>query len=537
MRCIVLFVIPLAFGFISLLLGKDMNWDLKNYHYYNAHAFIEHRMDFDIAPAQLQTYINPIADIPFYWMTKFFPDWVSGLVIGFIHGLNLSFVFLIFWLLSKESDTRRKLITGICLAVVSGIAPGFISELGNTMHDNLTSLFVLCALYLLLKATHVLKQSQPNTAWKHIGLAGLTMGIGVGIKPSIIIFAMSTALIFTLLQPSWRNKLASLLIYGISGATGGLISAGFWWWEMWKRFQNPLFPFYNHIFKSSYFTATKINWSVFLPDRIWEYFVWPLIFTSNSLRVNQFRFLDIRFALLYILFLIWTVLFITRKIRPASSPSRNITHLFDTGLSIYFLTFFALSCILWIRESATYRFLIPLELLAPLCFLILLEDVIPSQKTQMNMAIAAAILTLFVFRPFSWGRQTWSGSYFSVDTTQFDTSADAVVIMLGRSPTSYIIPEFPSTYRFIRPEGNLFTFADEKGNLHPREDTQLRFLKLSEDILDLHTGLLYILYNTDETNIQPAESLLRLGITPNITDCFLLKINTPDKLEICRVEK
>ena len=69
----VYFMIPLASGLLSLFLGKDINWDLKNYHYYNAYGFIEHRLDVDIAPAQLQTFINPIGDLPFYWMTKFFP--------------------------------------------------------------------------------------------------------------------------------------------------------------------------------------------------------------------------------------------------------------------------------------------------------------------------------------------------------------------------------------------------------------------------------------------------------------------------------
>lgn len=529
---IILGVIPLVSGFVSLFLGKDINWDLRNYHYYNAYAFLANRMDFDIAPAQLQTFINPIADIPFYLMAKSFPAWVSGFVIGFVHGFNLSLVFMIFWKLSKDINLRRRFLTGICLVSISGIAPGFISELGNTMHDNLTSLFVLGALFLLLLATEKANHHQPKVSRLYIGAAGLVMGIGVGIKPSIVIFAMSSALIFTLLQPSWRNKLTSLFLYGAAGMTGGLISAGFWWWEMWVRFQNPLFPFYNHIFKSSYFTTMEINWSTFLPEHIWEYFLWPLIFTFDGYRVNQSKFFDIRFALLYILFMVWVTVFVLRKIR---TPSYKNNHTLDVNLGTQLLLFFLLSYMLWIRESATYRFMIPLELLTPLCFLTLLEHVVPSQKNQRTIAICAVILTILLFQPFNWGRLDWDSSYFTVDTAHFDPSENAVVIMLGRSPTSYVIPEFPSNFRFVRSEGNIFMYVDKNGKLQARGDDQSKFFLMTKDLLEHHTGTFYILYNKEEPQVQPSESLLQLGITPDITDCFILKVNTPDKLEICRV--
>jgi hypothetical protein len=530
---IILGVIPLLSGFASLYLGKDINWDLLNYHYYNAYAFLNHRMDFDIAPAQLQTFINPIADIPFYWMIKSFPAWVSGFVIGFIHGLNLSLVFMIFWKLSKNINLRQKILAGLCLVIVSGIAPGFISELGNTMHDNLTSVFVLGAVYLLLSALDKVNDDHPKVSWRYIGAAGLIMGIGVGIKPSIVIFALSSALIFTLLQPLWRNKLTSLFIYGATGMTGGLLSAGFWWWEMWQRFRNPFFPFYNHIFKSPYFTATEVNWSTFLPEHLWEYFIWPLIFTFNGSRVNQFNFFDIRFALLYILFLVWIVVFLTGKIR---TPSYENNRTFNLNLGTSLLLFFILSYILWIRESATYRFLIPLELLTPLCFLILLDRLIPSHKTQTILAVSAAVLTVLLFKPFNWGRLEWSDSYFTVDLTNFDISRDTLVVMLGRSPMSYVIPEFPPYFRFIRPESNLFTFLSSDGKVKSRDDQQI-FIVTIKDLLEQQSGSFYILYNKEEPNIKTTESLLRLGITPNIEECFLLKVNTPDKLEICRVSR
>ena len=56
-----------------LLLRQDANWDLQNYHFYNAWAFVHGRLGWDLAPAQLQTFHNPLLDLPFYGMVA--ADW------------------------------------------------------------------------------------------------------------------------------------------------------------------------------------------------------------------------------------------------------------------------------------------------------------------------------------------------------------------------------------------------------------------------------------------------------------------------------
>src|SRR5256885_5421483 len=60
----------LASGYVSLKLGQDTVWDLKNYHYYNPWALLNGRLDVDIAAAQLQTYYNPVLDLVFYGLTR-----------------------------------------------------------------------------------------------------------------------------------------------------------------------------------------------------------------------------------------------------------------------------------------------------------------------------------------------------------------------------------------------------------------------------------------------------------------------------------
>jgi hypothetical protein len=57
-----LILLMILMGLISVCLKNINLWDFENYHFYNAYAFLNNRLDYDIAPAQLQTYFNPLLD-------------------------------------------------------------------------------------------------------------------------------------------------------------------------------------------------------------------------------------------------------------------------------------------------------------------------------------------------------------------------------------------------------------------------------------------------------------------------------------------
>src|SRR5437879_5888584 len=63
----------LLIGAVSLLCfvfvyrrGVDINWDLRNYHYFNGYALVHWRYDTDIAPEGHEWFLNPIACAFFY---------------------------------------------------------------------------------------------------------------------------------------------------------------------------------------------------------------------------------------------------------------------------------------------------------------------------------------------------------------------------------------------------------------------------------------------------------------------------------------
>ena len=52
-------------GLLSIVLGPDNYWDLRFYHLYAPWAYLHGRYLYDIAPAQLQGFFNPTADLFF----------------------------------------------------------------------------------------------------------------------------------------------------------------------------------------------------------------------------------------------------------------------------------------------------------------------------------------------------------------------------------------------------------------------------------------------------------------------------------------
>lgn len=79
-----------------MLAGQDACWDLKNYHLYNAWAWLHGRPTTDLAPAGLQSYFSPYLDLPYAWLAlgplKHWPR-----VLTAVQGLYTGLAFYMVW--------------------------------------------------------------------------------------------------------------------------------------------------------------------------------------------------------------------------------------------------------------------------------------------------------------------------------------------------------------------------------------------------------------------------------------------------------
>src|SRR5262249_2346472 len=147
---LVLFTMCSANAIAAVLLGKEMNWDLLNYHVYNGYALLNGRLDLDMAPAQVQTFLNPLVDVPLYLAIVSLPPIVVGATYGFVQGRNGVAVGVIgAGLLPIEENGRREGVA-FGIAFLGGLGSSNLSEVGGSMADTLVSIPVLFSVAVLL---------------------------------------------------------------------------------------------------------------------------------------------------------------------------------------------------------------------------------------------------------------------------------------------------------------------------------------------------------------------------------------------------
>jgi hypothetical protein len=122
---------------IALVLGRDTNWDLRNYHYYNVYALLEGRWETDLTPAGPHTFLHPGLDIPFYLLTQgplnAWPRLVSVLQASYA-GL-LGFLTIAVTNLACHGKAGRVTVTSALAACFGLSGAATLPEIGSTYND------------------------------------------------------------------------------------------------------------------------------------------------------------------------------------------------------------------------------------------------------------------------------------------------------------------------------------------------------------------------------------------------------------------
>lgn len=494
-----LLLVPVLFGLLSLLYGQDDNWDLHNYHLYNPFALVHGKIGYDLAPGQWQSYFNPTIDLLYYGLNAVLPAPAAGFVMGWLHGLNFVLLAAIARRLMPAQSHRAALL----LALAGTLGPGFLSELGNTMGDNLIALTVLGALLWLLRAWPQLLQGGAP-AWRAVALAGLLAGFGTGLKLTNAMYALALCLaLFGVPAGFWlRFRLA--FVFGLGTLAGIGVSAGHWYWRMWQTFGNPLFPQFNNIFKAPLAAPIGIGDTGWIPKGIVEKLLWPFIFSYNSKRVIEIALTQLIWPMVYLAGVALALRLLRDAIvgqRPADTLER------PAGFA---LLFFGLSYLIWLNLFGIYRYLVPLELLAPLVLWLALQRLMPAAIGRHVAAWALLLATVSTFPGASWGHANWARTVTTVALPPLPAPEQNVILTVhGDPPMSWLIPAFPHRLAFVALGGG-FPESPAYG---------ARALEM----MAARRGPFYVMMQAEGDNqkIWPAaqEVLGRYGITFDPADC------------------
>lgn len=413
-----LLLMPLLLGLLSVLAGQDDGWDMRNYHLYNVHALLGGRIGFDLAPAGFQSYFNPTLDLPYYYLNQWLPPRAVGLVLGALHGLSFVLLYGIARQLPAGAQSRR---LALLLAFAGVVAPGFLSELGNTMGDNLSALPVLLSLYLALRHWDALQQWNGRSALIAIG-AGVVMGLAAGLKLTNAIYAVALCAALLTAPLLWWRRVRLALVFGV-GVLGGIAISGGWWMaRMWQTFGNPLFPQFNNIFRSPLAPDSGVIDVFFRPNGLLENVLWPFIFAINTRRVSEIPLKLAVWPLLYVSLIALMAVWLWRR-RAALAP-RNLL----------LLVFVAIGYLVWMRMFSIYRYLVPLELLAPLAIWLAWQYVGPRAQKLSGWALALLVIT--ALPAANWGHAGWADQPFSAEVPAMANPADSIVFFALPDPPS-----------------------------------------------------------------------------------------------------
>ena len=131
-------------------LGKDTSWDFRNYHWYIPYAFLNGRMDIDVAVAHQASYYNPLVDIPFYWLAIHTTSWFAIAVLGLFQAANIVPLYL----MARHSLRHSESWLGSAASAFFGkeYQSVFIRQKAKWILNDAGGHFDLCLLWLSVRA-------------------------------------------------------------------------------------------------------------------------------------------------------------------------------------------------------------------------------------------------------------------------------------------------------------------------------------------------------------------------------------------------
>lgn len=477
MKNIILFLSCICIsGIISLIFGHDVGFDFRNYHLYLPYAFLHNRFSIDlIAAGPVHTFFNPLIDIPYFLIVYYLNNWpnLTLFLLGGFYGLLLFAVFKWVSLIFQENSVRA-FIFKVILTVFSVLGIGTLLQIGHSSNENLLAFFGVISAYLLFRGTN----QQLQFKLKYILGAAFLVSFAAGLKYTAVPAACGVGLCCLFLLIKNKSSYKHYLYVILAAGSGFLLTNGYFLWKKWTVLGNPLFPFYNHIFKSPFFPPEALANSPFVPK------TWHEILFLPFLRLT-FPFwdyiLDFRLILGVLSFLAVCIGGLSYiKKRPLSK------------------NYFLLACLFigtyipWIVVFGNGRYAIFLEIISCLLFTSLLRRFL-SINTVCIILISLSIFSFKKDNP-KWPRQPSVKQNITFSQPVFVRDG-ALVLVAGHY--SFLIPFLNPKARYI---GGVQLSADKLhvpehivGILAPLQplDYQHNF-PIREEILK-HSGPIYLL--------------------------------------------
>lgn len=309
-----------------------------------------------------------------------------------------------------------------------------------------------------------------------------------------------------------RTKLAGLAAYCVAAAVGAWATGGFWWWTLYEAYGNPLFPNFNHIFRSPELPPLAYNDDVFRPRGVLDAVAFPLVYHRfTGVRIGHAWFEDVRIPLVLLLCVpaagVAMATGWARAWRGERREGGGATPAWRGHA--WLLMFVAISYVLWLVAFSVPRYLVVLEVLAPLA---VVGSLVVLGVPRRGVLVSGAVLVLAMaatYHTAHGSRRSFAGGFFDLEVPQPERFEGALVVIEGHSPVAYAVPSFPASTRFVRVQGNLFY------GIAPEDRYAHALGRRIGNRIDAHRGPMYALMTVDDPT-DDLSGLRHFGLRPDL---------------------
>jgi len=504
-------------GCYVLWLGKDTSWDFRNYHWYIPYAFLNGREGFDMIVAHQATYYNPFQDIPFYVLATHTPAWFALFTLGMVQGANVVPLYLLGRLSLRLEEYKLGAAALALLGQTGGLG---LNMFGTTYHDNTMSIVILSSIVVLVAQREILKAGPLGKTASISALAGFLVGATVGLKLPELPFALGFAAALVALGGDWRHQATRLVAGGLAGLLGVIALMGYWTIHLEALTGNPLFPYFNDVFKSPLALPAPYRDMRFLPTHFWIAAAFPILFTLNWAIADDIPFRDIRVMLAYVTVIIAVIVWL------AGRRSKDPLVIPEAARPI--LAFAAVSYLVWLKLFAIYRYIIILEMLGPLLVAIAIGLLPISRRVQLITLALLFLATAASTHVDYIERSPISDPFVDADVPKIAHSEKAMILLTGNGPLGFIAPSFPHNIPLIRIDGWM---------VQPQDGTEITATMKNRVRGHLsRVGDLYVLSDAYDMG-RTRDALVEYGLRIDWLKCTVFDTNIIGDYEFCPLFK
>lgn len=284
-----IFLIPFIIYIVFSIVFPDLSWDTRSYHIYLQENCFLDKINIDFfAGRNLNSFLFALGDrIHFLFRT------CLGYRLGTIMSYYLILILFYQVKLFLKNIIKNKKDSFISFFSIFPVISSIIFSYTGTYYIDNFSLIFLMEIFLII----LIEENILTNKIKIYFLSILT-GIAISIKITNAIFLILLGIYFILKN---YKDLRNIKIYDyIALIFCFIIPWGIYAIDNYIQTGNPVFPYYNNIFKSELFMENSWKDTNFGPENIIQFLIWPVYIVFNPSRAFDTKFVDFTWAIGFI---------------------------------------------------------------------------------------------------------------------------------------------------------------------------------------------------------------------------------------------